>query len=165
MQALGQALAQASGRLLPATAIILLPVAALDPGAVGERLPGGARLGDAVFVEEVEGAVEAERFLAPYAVGERDVARGVGGGGTFGDEDRLGGVALAVCPRVREEAVGGVGPQQAVERAALVGALGNDQQAAAGLDDALGDAREDAFERLRGEVVEIDLYSSSPLSF
>ena len=67
---------QASGRLLPAAGVVLLPVAALDAVALGERFPRErAPRRCASSSKKWKRAVEAQRLLAPDAVDERDVAR------------------------------------------------------------------------------------------
>ena len=137
------------GGLFPASGVVLFPVAAFDAVAVGERFPCQARFADRFVVEDVEGAVEGQGQVPPPTIDDRDVAGGVRGGGfeyVVRNQNGLRCIVVAAGLRVGKKALGGVGPEEAVERDALFLGFGDDQEAAAGLDDAFGDARQDAVE-------------------
>ena len=68
---------------------LLPPEARFDTVRLAERAPAGPRAVDGVGVEEVKGAVEAERLLAPQAVGQRDVARAIARIAGVAQQDRL----------------------------------------------------------------------------
>ena len=62
--------------LNPFTAVILFPVMPLDPAPLSKAAPCGACGVDGLAIEEVEGAREIERAVAPEAVDERDILGG-----------------------------------------------------------------------------------------
>src|SRR3954469_2665531 len=99
---------QGSGPLHPLAALVLLPVARLRLGPVLKRPPDGSGRFEVGRVEKVEGAFEAQGRLAPFAVGQRDMARSVGRLGRFGEQDRL---MLRVGPAVGQEGLASIGPE------------------------------------------------------
>src|SRR3546814_8997088 len=79
-----------SGAFRPATAVVLLPEMPFDALRRAQFSPGRARVVDAAVIEEKKDAVKCQRLFAPFAIGQRDMMRTIGGGRRqrAGDQDR-----------------------------------------------------------------------------
>src|SRR3546814_3009490 len=69
-----------SGAFGQAAAVVLLPVMPFDAVRCTQCLPGRTGVVDTAVIEEKKDAVKCQRLDSPFAVGQRDVARAIGGG-------------------------------------------------------------------------------------
>src|SRR3546814_20100874 len=107
---------QAGSRgLLPAAAVVLLPIATVDTGLRRKRFPRQPRLAATFLVEQVEGAIERQCLLAPHPVAKQDVARAVRRVGCGREQNGLLGIGVTARAAVRQEACSLERQAQAVE--------------------------------------------------
>src|SRR3546814_6388088 len=79
--------------------------------------PGRARVVDAAVIEEKKDAVKCQRLFAPFAIGQRDMMRTIGGGRRqrAGDQDRFERGIGRLGHGVRQETRGLKRPQRRSE--------------------------------------------------
>ncbi len=105
------------------------PNIALDAVAPGKQLPRQPRALDAVAIEQEKGALIVQRRVAPFAVGDQDVAGKVGRIASRREQDRLRGIVIAAGKAVGKEACLALVPQQAIEPRQQGLVFGDDEQA------------------------------------
>ena len=133
---------------------------ALDALAARQAASTPAARPPACLVEQVEGAVKAQRRLAPLAVGDQHVAGEVGRVGA--GRSRIGWAASSAPPAMPcGRKLPRPGPTAAVEprQQCLVG--GDHQQPLALAEQLAGDARDDLLRLAVAELVEVDAHRRS----
>src|SRR5437763_7263427 len=93
-----------ASRLVDPLAVLLRPIAALDPFPARQKLPGQAGAFERGGIEQIEAAIVAQCGFAPLAVGDQHIAREIGRVRAGREQDRLARVVGAAGEAMGKEA-------------------------------------------------------------
>jgi hypothetical protein len=110
----------------------------LDPVAIPQIAPRGARVVNHFTAKQVEGPIKVERFIAPLSVCQRNIPGAICRRDSIGQQNRLRDITVSACLGVRDKTVGLKVPEPVIQTITKRSVLGDNQKARTAVKEALG---------------------------